>query len=73
MGEPIILDGGNRMITIKLPSSFQKGTPEGNFSVFSVTPKETEPFKTILVTDIVTGAKLFNLPINEKKWKIEIK
>ncbi len=72
MGEPIILDGGDQMVTIKLPSSFKKNAKEeGQFSVSPV--PANEPFQSIVITDTVTGKKVCNVPINDKQWKIEIK
>ena len=50
MGEPIILDGGAQMVTIKLPTSFQKDATEGG--KFSVSPEPNDaPFRHIVVTD----------------------
>lgn len=79
MGEPIILDGGDQMIRIKLPSSFERPTPdtektaEGNFSVFSVTRKDTEPFQSIVIMDKETGVRLSTQLLPAKPWIIEIK
>jgi hypothetical protein len=77
MGEPVILDGGDRTITIMLPPSFQNGTPDAtvtakeNFSVFSVT-QDTEPFQTIVITDTATHIEVL-IPIKARRWRIEVK
>jgi hypothetical protein len=73
MAEPIILDGGAQMITIKLPTSTQKDATEGG--KFSVSPEPKDaPFERIVVWDHETGEVVFNLPLDDKtRWKIEIK
>jgi len=72
MAEPIILDGGARMITVKLPTYFKRDAKEGG--KFSVSPKSKDaPFQRIVVTDHVTGEELLNWSLDEhKQWKIEI-
>jgi hypothetical protein len=73
MSEPIILDGGAQMITIKLPAYFQKHAKEGG--MFSVSPKsKNEPFQRIVITNLETGSEVLSWPIEDnRKWKIEIK
>jgi hypothetical protein len=73
MSEPIILDGGARMVTIKLPAYFQKDEKEG--AQFNVSPEsENAPFRLIVITDTETGSEMFNWPLDDRtQWKIEIK
>jgi hypothetical protein len=73
MAEPIILDGGAQMITIKLPTYFKKIAKEGG--KFLVSPKSKgAPFQRIVVWDHETGKEVFNLPLDDKtRWKIEIR
>jgi hypothetical protein len=76
MSEPVILDGGPEMFTIKLQtSSFKQGAQEGKLSVFSVSPDPIdEPFQNIVIRDTETGDPVFTLPLKPKhKWTIEIK
>ena len=72
MPQPIILDGGARMITIELPSSFTKDEQSGKFSV-SPDP-DNEHFQSIVIKD-EKGRPVFTQAINniEERWTIEIK
>ena len=72
MSEPIILDGGGTMVTIRLPASFKQETTHGHFSV---SPKPTnKPFQSIVITDKVTGEVFLNHSLNDGRiWTIEIK
>jgi hypothetical protein len=79
MSQPIILDGGDLMITIKIPSSFTQGepvtevTPDGELSIFSVSLSPTNgPFLNIVSKNDKTGKKV-TLPIEGGHWTIEIK
>ena len=73
MSEPIILEGGAQMITIKLPTSCQKDATEAG--TFSVSPEPGDaPFQRIVVTDPETGKEEVSWSIDpNKQWKIEIK
>ena len=72
MAQPIILDGGARMISIKLPTYFKKIAKEGGKFLISPKSKDT-PFQRIVVTDRETGQEVLNWPLDEnRQWKIEI-
>jgi len=72
MSQPIILDGGARMISIKLPTYFKKIAKEGGKFLVSPTSKDT-PFQRIVVTDHHTGEVVLNWSLGEnRQWKIEI-
>jgi hypothetical protein len=70
--EPIILSGGDRMVTIQLPSLFKMDATKGKKFSISLVP-ETESFKSIVITDTKTGKPIFTLDIKAKQWQIEIK
>jgi hypothetical protein len=73
MSEPIILDGGARMVTITLPAYWQQDATGGGKLSVSPDP-ESAPFERIVVTDSETGQELLNWPLNPNgQWKIEIK
>jgi hypothetical protein len=72
MAEPIILDGGAQMVTIKLPASFKKDARRRGR--FSVSPKpKAAPFRRIVVTNAETGREVLNQPLDDNMpWRIEI-
>ena len=73
MSQPIILEGGARMINIKLPTYFKKIAKEGGKFFVSPNAKDA-PFQRIVVSNRETGKEVFNLPLDDgKQWKIEIK
>jgi hypothetical protein len=73
MAEPIILDGGAQMVTIKLPTSFKIDAQDrGKFSP-TAEPERT-PFERIVVTNQESGEEMLNWPLDgQTLWKIEIK
>ena len=79
MAEPVILNGGDRMVTIKLPASFKKVTEKKGKKVvekkgeFIVSRgRDTKPFKTIVITDDKTKIEVL-IPIQARQWTIEVK
>jgi hypothetical protein len=74
MSEPIILDGGPKMVKMKLvTSSFTQEAPEGKLSVFSVSPDPIDkPFLEVVITNHETK-KVVNVPLGGGQWTIEIK